>query len=40
MTDINQMFKEVKEKLKRENNPNRTFKDFVREFRNNQKKPD
>ena len=32
MTDINQMFKEVKEKLIKENKPNRNFKDFVRDY--------
>lgn len=32
MIDINQIFKEVKRQFERENKPNRTFKDFVREF--------
>ncbi len=39
MIDINPKFKEVKEKLEKENKPNRTFKDFVREFLKEKEKP-
>ena len=38
MTDINEKFKEVKTKMEKENKPNRTFKDFVREFRKKKNK--